>query len=151
MTTQAIALMQHFYTPNILILISRILAQIQITGAAYIHPQRSLFALGLMLTVLNVVAAFLHLLDFAGGMNGGKGLVLDFIGQGNSASTSYSSSANVITVDSESCIVHSSDPPRPLIVHPSVYCSHYLPRQQPLERPSHVVHLPFPGLALTTS
>ncbi len=81
-TTQALGVLQHLYTPNTLILIARILAQIQITGAAYIHPQRSLFALWLMLTVMNLAAALLHLLDFAGGMSAGKGLMLDFVGQG---------------------------------------------------------------------
>jgi hypothetical protein len=35
-----------------------------------------------MLTFMNFVAAFLHVLDFAGGMNGGKGIMLDFVGQG---------------------------------------------------------------------
>lgn len=86
MTTQAIGLMQQLYTPNMLILIARVLAQVQITGAAYIHPQQSLFALFLLLTMLNIAAGFLHLLDFVGGMNGGKGLMLDFVGQANPAS-----------------------------------------------------------------
>ena len=81
-TTHAIGLLQHLYTPNALVLISRILAQIQITGAAYIHPHRSLFALFLMLTFMNMAAVLLHLLDFVGGMSGGKGLMLDFVGQG---------------------------------------------------------------------
>jgi hypothetical protein len=58
------------------------LAQVQITGAAFIHPNRSLFSLTVMLTVMNIVAALLHLLDFASGLNGGKGLMLDFVGQG---------------------------------------------------------------------
>ena len=81
-TIHAIALLQHLYTPNALVLISRILAQIQITGAAHIHPHRSLFALFLMLTFMNMAAVLLHLLDFVGGMSGGKGLMLDFVGQG---------------------------------------------------------------------
>nr|XP_031861519.1 uncharacterized protein CI109_003123 [Kwoniella shandongensis]KAA5528591.1 hypothetical protein CI109_003123 [Kwoniella shandongensis] len=85
-TTQALGLLQHLYTPNILILVSRILAQIQITASGIIHPTRSLLALSSMLTAMNAVAMFLHVLDFAGGMNGGKGLVLDFVGQANPAS-----------------------------------------------------------------
>jgi hypothetical protein len=89
MTTQAIGLMQHLYTPNTLILFARVLAQIQITGAAYIHPHRSLFTLFFMLTLMNMAAVMLHLLDFVGGMNGGKGLMLDFVGQGE-AQTSNS-------------------------------------------------------------
>nr|XP_019049726.1 hypothetical protein I302_00145 [Kwoniella bestiolae CBS 10118]OCF28656.1 hypothetical protein I302_00145 [Kwoniella bestiolae CBS 10118] len=78
--------MQHFYTPNLLILIARVLAQVQINACAFIHPTKSLMGLSLMLVVLNLAAAFLHLLDFAGGMNGGKGLILDFVGQANPAS-----------------------------------------------------------------
>ena len=35
-----------------------------------------------MLTVMNMAAVLLHLLDFVGDMSGGKGLVLDFVGQG---------------------------------------------------------------------
>ncbi|WWC72978.1 uncharacterized protein I206_106942 [Kwoniella pini CBS 10737] len=85
-TAQALCVMQHFYTPNLLILISRVLAQVQINACAFIHPSKSLFGLSLMLVALNIAAAFLHLLDFAGGMNGGKGLVLDFVGQANPAS-----------------------------------------------------------------
>jgi hypothetical protein len=78
---QALGLLQHLYTPNALILVGRILAQIQITGAAVIHPDRSLLSLVLALAALNAVSILLHLLDFAGGMNGGMGIILDFIGQ----------------------------------------------------------------------
>lgn len=34
-----------------------------------------------MVTFMNAVAMFLHFLDFVSGMNGGKGIILDFIGQ----------------------------------------------------------------------
>ncbi|KAK8844044.1 hypothetical protein IAR55_006838 [Kwoniella newhampshirensis] len=85
-TTQALGVIQHLYTPNILILVARVLIQMQINASAFIHPSRSLFALTTMLTVMNLVAGLLHVLDFAGGMNGGKGLVLDFVGQANPAS-----------------------------------------------------------------
>lgn len=37
-----------------------------------------------MLTSMNAVAALLHTLDFMAGMNGGKGVILDFVGQGES-------------------------------------------------------------------
>lgn len=57
------------------------LAQVQITSAAYIHPNRTLLSLCVMVTLMNVAAALLHCLDFAGGLNGGKGLLLDFVGQ----------------------------------------------------------------------
>ena len=82
----AIGLLQHLYTPNLLILIARILAQVQITGAADIHPTRSLFALSFMLSMMNIAAVLLHMLDFVGGMSGGKGVMLDFVGQGEAES-----------------------------------------------------------------
>ncbi|WWC98100.1 hypothetical protein V866_004991 [Kwoniella sp. B9012] len=85
-TAQALTVMQHFYTPNLLILVSRVLAQVQINACAFIHPTKSLLGLSLMLVVMNLAAGFLHLLDFAGGMNGGKRLILDFVGQANPAS-----------------------------------------------------------------
>ncbi|ORY33122.1 hypothetical protein BCR39DRAFT_521365 [Naematelia encephala] len=86
MTTHALGLLQHLYTPNLLILAARLLAQVQLTVASVVHPTRSLLALGAMLILMNFTAALLHLLDFVGGMNGGKGLMLDFIGQSNPAS-----------------------------------------------------------------
>ena len=64
-----------------LILAARVLAQMQTTSAAHIHPNRSLFTLTSVLAAINLAAGLLHCLDFAGGMNGGKGLSLDFIGQ----------------------------------------------------------------------
>ncbi|WVR08948.1 hypothetical protein IAU60_006007 [Kwoniella sp. DSM 27419] len=83
--TQAVSLLQHFYTPNLLILISRIMAQLQINACVLIHPTKSLLSLTAMLSVMNLAAVLLHLLDFAAGSNGGKGLILDFIGQANPA------------------------------------------------------------------
>lgn len=53
-------------------------------NAPILHPGRSLFGLGFMLTAINLVAGFLHSLDFLAGMNGGKGVILDFVGQGES-------------------------------------------------------------------
>ncbi|WVQ93088.1 hypothetical protein IAU59_000152 [Kwoniella sp. CBS 9459] len=85
-TAQAVALIQHFYSPNILVLLARLLAQIQINACAYIHPTKSLLGLTTVLSCMNLAVGFLHLLDFWGGMNGGKGLILDFVGQANPAS-----------------------------------------------------------------
>ncbi|RSH95191.1 hypothetical protein EHS25_000277 [Saitozyma podzolica] len=85
-TTQAIGLLQHLYTPSALILISRMLAGVQITAAGYVHANRSLLSLVAMLTAMNIAAGCLHMLDFLGGMNGGKGLMLDFVGQARPAS-----------------------------------------------------------------
>ncbi|WWC91080.1 uncharacterized protein L201_006021 [Kwoniella dendrophila CBS 6074] len=85
-TAQALCVMQYFYSPNLLILIARVLAQVQINACAFIHPSKSLLGLTLMLVALNIAAAFLHLLDFVGEMNAGKGLILDFVGQANPAS-----------------------------------------------------------------
>ncbi|WRT69195.1 uncharacterized protein IL334_006179 [Kwoniella shivajii] len=79
-TAHALCLLQHFHSPNLLILLARILAQIQINACAFVHPTRSLLTLTLMLILMNVTSVFLHLLDFVGGMNDGKGLVLDFVG-----------------------------------------------------------------------
>ncbi|OCF42999.1 hypothetical protein I317_03220 [Kwoniella heveanensis CBS 569] len=85
-TAQAIALIQHFYSPNILVLLARLLAQIQINACAFIHPTKSLFGLTSVLSFMNLAVGLLHVLDFWGGMNGGKGLILDFVGQANPAS-----------------------------------------------------------------
>ncbi|WVF65415.1 hypothetical protein IAT40_000142 [Kwoniella sp. CBS 6097] len=85
-TAQAIALIQHFYSPNILVLVARLLAQIQINACAFIHPTKSLLGLTTVLIGMNLAVGFLHMLDFWGGMNGGKGLILDFVGQANPAS-----------------------------------------------------------------
>ncbi|WVQ81079.1 hypothetical protein IAT38_003201 [Cryptococcus sp. DSM 104549] len=85
-TAQALGLIQHFYTPNILILLARLLAHLQIHITSIIQPTRSLLIRTLMLIAMNLAACGLHVLDFAGGMNGGKGLVLDFVGQENPAS-----------------------------------------------------------------
>jgi len=49
---------------------------------AVIQPTRSLFALFFLVVLTNLAAMCLHLLDFASGQNGGKGLILDFVGQG---------------------------------------------------------------------
>lgn len=43
-----------------------------------------------MVTFMNAVAMFLHFLDFVSGMNGGKGIILDFIGQCKSLHATYS-------------------------------------------------------------
>ncbi|KAL7421276.1 hypothetical protein Q5752_004161 [Cryptotrichosporon argae] len=85
-TIQAFSLIQHLYAPSIIIFVSRGLAQLQITAPAFIHPHRSLLALFVMLTLMNLVAVMFHLLDFASGMNTGKGILLDFVGQAQSAS-----------------------------------------------------------------
>src|SRR5689334_10083558 len=63
-TTQAIGLLQHLYTPSALILISRMLAGVQITAAGYVHANRSLLSLVAMLTAMNIAAGCLHMLDF---------------------------------------------------------------------------------------
>lgn len=34
-----------------------------------------------MLTFMNIMAAGLHSIDFMTGMNGGRGVILDFVGQ----------------------------------------------------------------------
>lgn len=34
-----------------------------------------------MSTIMNIVAVLLHVLDFVSGLNGSKGIILDFIGQ----------------------------------------------------------------------
>lgn len=81
MTTQALAVLQQLYTPNMLVLVSRLLVQAQIGAAPFVHPTRSLLALFLMLGLTNFSAVFLHCLDFWAGINGGKGVVLDFVGQ----------------------------------------------------------------------
>ncbi|KAI9636800.1 uncharacterized protein MKK02DRAFT_45507 [Dioszegia hungarica] len=77
--SQALNLLEHLYQPNLLILLSRMLAQMQIQAAGLIHPNRSLMSLCLMLTLMNGTAALLHLLDYMAGP--GKGLMLDFVGQ----------------------------------------------------------------------
>ncbi|KAK4688361.1 hypothetical protein P7C73_g1751, partial [Tremellales sp. Uapishka_1] len=85
-TTFVVGLLQHFYSPNILVFVARILAQIQITAPAIIHPNRSLFTLFFMLTMMNVSAVFLHFIDLIEGSSGGKSLILDFVGQANPTS-----------------------------------------------------------------
>lgn len=96
---QALSLMQHLYTPNTIILIFRLLSQIrecrflcggiadgsEIRAPAIIQPTRSMFALFSLVTVMNAVAALFHFLDFSSGMNGTKGVFLDFVGQGELA------------------------------------------------------------------
>ena len=86
---QVIGLLQHLYTPNILILISRILVQVQIANAALLHPTRSLFQLFFLLTATNLAAVLLHALDFVAGMAGGKGVLLDFVRQGGSTTACF--------------------------------------------------------------
>ena len=83
--SQALNLLEHLYQPNLLILLSRMLAQMQIQAVGLIHPNRSLMSLCLMLTLMNGTAALLHLLDYMAGP--GKGLMLDFVGQGGCASS----------------------------------------------------------------
>lgn len=56
------------------------LVQMQTAAAGIVHPSRSLFSLCLMLTLLNATAMLLHLLDNLAGP--GKGVMLDFVGQG---------------------------------------------------------------------
>lgn len=73
--------MQYLYSPNFLIVLSRALIQQQIIATPVVHPTRSLFGLAFMLTMMNSVAVLLHWLDFLAGMNGGKGIILDFVGQ----------------------------------------------------------------------
>ncbi|WOO84935.1 uncharacterized protein LOC62_06G008444 [Vanrija pseudolonga] len=85
-TTQALALMQHLYSPNTIVLIFRVVTQMHIRAPAGLQPGRSLLGLFVIVSLPNLAAAFFHLLDFAGGMNGSQGLVLDFIGQANPAS-----------------------------------------------------------------
>lgn len=74
--------MQYLYQPSLLVFGARIAAQIRIAATAHLRPRRSLFTFAVMLTLMNMFAAFLHWLDFPGGSPGGKGLILDFIGQG---------------------------------------------------------------------
>lgn len=50
----------------------------------------------MMLNGLHFVALLLHLLDFAGGMNGGRGIVLDFVGQGQSHRLEMSASTDTL-------------------------------------------------------
>jgi len=73
--------LQQLYTPNVLVLASRLLVQAQIAAAPFTHPTRSLLTLFFLLASMNASATFLHLLDFWAGMNGGKGVILDFVGQ----------------------------------------------------------------------
>jgi hypothetical protein len=80
--------MQYLYSPNLLILLLRSLVQNQILHSPIMHPGRSLFGLGFMLTAMNAVAGLLHTLDYMAGMNGGKGVILDFVGQGQSLNLS---------------------------------------------------------------
>lgn len=47
-----------------------------------IQPTRSLFSLFFLVTSTNLASVFLHLLGFAGGVVDTKGLMLDFVGQG---------------------------------------------------------------------
>ncbi|KAL1407598.1 histone H4-like TAF Taf6, SAGA complex subunit [Vanrija albida] len=85
-TTQALALMQHLYSPNTIVLIFRVVTQMHIRAPASLQPGRSLLGLFVIVSLPNLAAVFFHLLDFAGGMSGSQGLVLDFIGQANPAS-----------------------------------------------------------------
>lgn len=95
---QALSFMQHLYTPNTIILVFRLLSQIrgsarrrapaddpEIRAPPIIQPTRSMFALFSLVTGMNAVAALFHYLDFSG-MNGTKGVFLDFVGQGEPAS-----------------------------------------------------------------
>ncbi|ORX39159.1 hypothetical protein BD324DRAFT_618685 [Kockovaella imperatae] len=83
---QTISLAQHLLTPSILILVARLLVQGQIAAASVIHPTRSLLSLFFVVTLLNMAAILLHMLDFASGGNGTKGMLLDFVGQARQAS-----------------------------------------------------------------
>jgi hypothetical protein len=47
-----------------------------------------------MLTFLNIMAAAMHSLDFMTGMSGGKGVILDFVGQCQSTSSDAETSAD---------------------------------------------------------
>jgi len=76
-----LSFIQYLYSPNILILVARIIIQSQIINSHITHPGRSLFGLGSMLTFTNMMAAALHSVDFMTGMNGGRGIILDFVGQ----------------------------------------------------------------------
>ncbi|TXT09061.1 hypothetical protein VHUM_02535 [Vanrija humicola] len=78
--------MQHLYSPNTIVLIFRIVTQMHIRAPAGLQPGRSLLGLFVIVSLPNLAAALFHLLDFAGGMNGSQGLVLDFVGQANPAS-----------------------------------------------------------------
>jgi hypothetical protein len=81
LVNSTLVFVQYLYSPNFLILVARILIQSQIVNSHVTHPGRSLFGLGAMLTFMNVMAAGLHSIDFMTGMNGGKGVILDFVGQ----------------------------------------------------------------------
>lgn len=81
MTIHAVALLQHLYHPNVIVFLSRSLVQIQINAPATVHPQRSLLSLAFVTTLMSLAAAMLHVLDFVAGVQDGKSLVLDFIGQ----------------------------------------------------------------------
>jgi hypothetical protein len=88
---------------------------------------------------MNIAAGCLHMLDFLGGMNGGKGLMLDFVGQGGSglvaenrvglAHLNRDRQAN--TRASSTSFSHSRSPARPITLHPPNHISHHLLRQQP--------------------
>jgi hypothetical protein len=80
-TVQLLNLTQHFLSPNLLVLGCRIAIMIQINAAGFIHPERSLLLLAFFVTLLNIVAGGLHLLEWSAGTLDGSGLILDFIGQ----------------------------------------------------------------------
>jgi hypothetical protein len=81
MTTSALGLSQHLQTPNTLIFLLRVLGHIQITTAPAANPQRSLMAFWALLSAMNAISGLFHCLDYWSGGWGGKGLLLDFVGE----------------------------------------------------------------------
>lgn len=79
---QVFGLVQYLYHPSLLIFGARTAAQIRVSATAHLRPTHSLLAFTIMLSLMNLVAVLLHLLDFSSGMGGSKGLILDFVGQG---------------------------------------------------------------------
>ncbi|KLT46463.1 hypothetical protein CC85DRAFT_281568 [Cutaneotrichosporon oleaginosum] len=85
-TLQALALVQHFYAPNMLVLLCRVFSLIHIRAPPVIQPTRSLFSLWFMVTITNLAAVFFHVIGDGEGGYDTKGLMLDFVGQANPGS-----------------------------------------------------------------
>lgn len=76
--------------------------QIQIGSPASVHPQRSLLSLAFIVLLMTLAAVMLHLLDFATGVQNGKSLVLDFVGQSQHRAFTLDLSAELTTGKSAS-------------------------------------------------
>ncbi|BEI84869.1 hypothetical protein CcaverHIS002_0502700 [Cutaneotrichosporon cavernicola] len=85
-TLQALALVQHFYAPNMLVLLCRVFSLIHIRAPPVIQPTRSLFSLWFLVATTNLAAVFFHLMGDGEGGYDTKGLMLDFVGQSNPSS-----------------------------------------------------------------